>query len=421
MNKGKCEKIEFSCLCFDKDNQCVFGDEPSRLALSLKSNVSLFPKNTTIKDIDASNSLLNDNDNNLTLTVTKLTGSAFLDYTVAFYLKCEISSAEKNTTHFNSFRLNIVSYLIEQKLGKIYITKDDLSSFLLNDLYMKMNKVENLLRSYITKHFSMTEGVSYWFNQVLDNEVKNKAGKRRNNEDVFSTLVEENEKKNFVIDTRMYLIDFEDLGNIIYANSFGNLKIEDLINKIENSENLDNLKLSVKNNIERYFQSFKDIEFQKKWDFLKSIRHKIAHNGLISTDQKEKADQYLDELIKFVEEKDIEKNGQMLNIDTFIDIEKREYSYTDSHYKEITKNALMQELASYQKWSQNIGRDFLGLKNFLYNRLGGMDYQIGKAWDKLEDLEKEGYIAFYEWKDPKGMYTDQKAIKILKDLPVWTV
>jgi hypothetical protein len=317
--------------------------------------------------------------------------------------------------------LNIVNYLVEQKLGKIYVTTDELSSMLLNELYIKMNKVENLLRSYITKHFSMTEGVSYWFNNVLDNEVKNKTGKRKGNEDVFSTIVEENDKKGFVVDTRMYLIDFEDLGNIIYANSFGNLKIEDLVTRIENSEDLDDLKLAVKNNIERYFQSFKDVRFQEKWDFLKNIRHKIAHNGLISIEQKTKADLYLNELINFMTEKDTETIGKISDVDIFIDIEKREYSYIDFHHKEITKNELMLELSNYQKWSKSIGRDFLGLKNFLFNRLGGMDFHIGKAWDKLEELEQDGYIQIYEWKDPKGIYADQKAIKILKDLPIYSV
>ncbi len=49
------------------------------------------------------------------------------------------------------------------------------------------------------------------------------------------------------------------------------------------------------------------------------------------------------------------------------------------------------------------------------------NYDIGRAWDLLEKLEKDGYLKIVIWKDPTGKYFDQKAIEILKVLPAYTV
>ena len=82
---------------------------------------------------------------------------------------------------------------------------------------------------------------------------------------------------------------------------------------------------------------------------------------------------------------------------------------------------MLRELKEYKEWSDSVGRDFLSLKNFLHNRLGGphKGYHIGKAWTRLEELQSEGYIEINIWHDKSGRYPDQKEIKILKDLPVY--
>lgn len=411
------KKLEFSCLCFDTSNQCAFGTEPANLALILRGNIFLFSKHSEISDTEA-HSIIKDKTKDLQVAISKLPGTLTADYTSIFYIKCETHDLEKNLVGFDKFRFDLVKYLVEQKFGKIYITKDDLSAHLLNGLYLKINKLENGLRTYVVKHFSITQGVSSWFNQVLDSETNYKVRQRKSNEDLFSIL----SKEEFLIDTRMYLTDFEDIGNIIYSNSYGNFTAGDLIEKIKSSEDLSQLKSNVQKNIEKYFGSFKDIQFQEKWEFLKIIRHKIAHNSLISLEQKTKAESFLDELIAFVEARDNEKFSSTSLEDEDVDIEKHQSVYRSpypDYYKPISKNELLREIAEYEAWCNKIGRDFMGLKNFLHNRLGGMGYHIGKAWDELEELDKAGYIKIYIWEDPKKIYPDQKAIRVIK-LPVYS-
>lgn len=402
------EKSEFSLLCFDDSNQCAFGDDPVRFAHILRGSTELFSKDVTITDSDAA-CRLDDRKNNLTLTINRPTGLINLDYTSVFYIQCEFKDFQKNPSFFDAFRLNLVKYLKNEKFTKIYITRDDVSSSLLSKIYFKINKVENLLRSYVTKHLSITEGIGSWFNQTVDSEVLSKVFKRKNNENIFS------DENHNVVDTKIYLIDFEDLGNIIYANSFGNFKAADLVSKIESASNLEDLRSNIAKNIDKYFGAFKEVGFQEKWVFLKSIRHKVAHNGLTSLDEIATANDYLNTLIEFIESIDKEVIETASLAESYSDIEKSGYTHSsDYRYLSITKDELLMELKKYQHWCNDIGRDFLGLKNFLHNRLGGMGYHIGKAWDMLEELEKDGYIKIVTWSDPKNIYPDQKAIEVTK-------
>lgn len=415
------KRFNFECICFDTGNRCVFGDDVSRLSSVLIAHKLLFP-NLVEKRDNQENMTIIDQQDNTTVSISKINGLSNLDYTSVFYIKTEISDTDEKKS--DNFRFLLVEYLVKQGFGKIYITRDDFSSNLLNRLYLKINKVENLLRSYIVKHFSINEGVGSWFKQVLDGDrAIQKIDNRKYDEDVFSTLVrdrknepQKDENGELIVDTRIYLSDFGDIGNVIYANSFGNLSSSDLIEKIRKSNNIEDLQSKVQNNIDRYFGNFRDVGFQEKWEFLKRIRHKIAHNSLISLSQFEESNKHIDELVEFLEIKDEEKIGiKAFEEDEYIEIDKREYTYPSLQYKILTKNEMLKEIADYEKWSNEIGRDFMGLKNFLHNRLGGRGYHIGKSWDMLEDLEKEGYIDVYIWTDPKNEFPDQKAIKMLKN------
>ena len=82
----------------------------------------------------------------------------------------------------------------------------------------------------------------------------------------------------------------------------------------------------------------------------------------------------------------------------------------------ISEDNLIKELKDYRDWCRKVGRDFLGLKNFLYNWIASKDYDIGKAWDIIESLEERGVLKIDIWKDKNEVYPDQKMIVILKDL-----
>ena len=396
------EKIFFELLCFDLDNKCPFGSDTNKFALNLNSNTKLFSAKTQATE----NTL---KDDGVMLSVNLVESNVDVDYKTAFIIRVEFSRLDDEK--IDQFKLDLVEYLANLQFGKIYITKDDLSKKILTNLYPLVNSLENNLRSYVTKYLSIKEGVSSWFVRSVGEKVRDKISRREGNENIFSKI-------NTSIDTQIFLIDFEDLGDIIYSNSFGNHKISDLVEKIENANDLSALQKMVQRNSDKYFQSFKDISFDYKWKHLKSIRHKIAHNGLINLEEFNISKSYIGDLSRFIEKLD---DGLAEIKFSAFEVERSFYNDSTEQYKDISKNELLNELKSYKDWSDSIGRDFLSLKNFLHNRLGGSKgYHIGKAWDKLEELETDGYISIDIWHDENGQYPDQKKINILKELPIYT-
>lgn len=377
----------------------------------MNSNTRLFSPGTKV----AGNTL---EDGKIRLSVNLIESNIDVDYKYAFLIHVEFTNAED--VDVDNFRLNLVNYIVNLQFGKVYITKDDLSRKILTLLYPLFNDLENNLRSYVTKYLSVKEGVSSWFVRSVNDKVKDKIFRRKDNENLFSKIGMT--EKVTPVDTQMFLIDFEDLGDIIYSNSFGNHNISDLVEKIISAEDLGVLKNSVQRNSDKYFQSFKDVSFDYKWKYLKDIRHKIAHNGLINLEEFKEAQSFSEDLIDFVSE--LNTNVAKIKF-TSPDVDRAFYDYSaahSTHYEDITKNELLRELRLYKEWSESIGRDFLSLKNFLHNRLGGAKgYHIGKAWDRLEELEKDGYIKIDIWKDPKGVYPDQKQIIIPRELPVYSI
>lgn len=397
--------INFEILCFDQDNKCPFENDTNKFASNLNSNRKLFSSTTQIN----SNTL---KDGGTTVTLTLIDGNSTVDYKSAFLVNVQFNDVEQ--LEIDQFRVNLTSYLVTLQFAKIYVLKDDFSRKLLAELYSSFNELENILRSYVAKHMAIKEGFSTWLIRSINNKAKEGIRNRKKNENLFSIIDED------IIDTQVFLIDFEDLGDIIYSNSYGNQDISSLVDKIQSAENLDILKNLTKRSIDKYFASFKEVSFQDKWLFLKDVRNKIAHNGLISLIEADQAKSYVDELLVFINEKD----NEVVKVEfSNFDIDRASHIDNIYQYKDISKNELLRELRLYKDWSDSIGRDFLSLKNFLHNRLGGIQkgYHIGKAWDKLEELENEGYIKISVWHDKTRQYPDQKEIKIIRDLPVFLI
>ena len=97
---------------------------------------------------------------------------------------------------------------------------------------------------------------------------------RTGNESVFSNIVQ----------TDLTLIDFDDLGEIIYKHKLGFNRPQNLADSlvsITTIEELDKLKADLDSNYNRFFkENFKDKEFDKKWKQLFKVRNKVAHNNL---------------------------------------------------------------------------------------------------------------------------------------------
>lgn len=278
-------KLNFQIICVDTDNKVKVKNEQNFLYLLL-SNSELW-ENCELKD-----KTIIEKDKSLSCTVNIISNKENNIPQISFTI--QISG---NYNKLEPFRLKILEFIKNQNFKHIYVIKDDISRNIAHELYPLINMIENNLRAYLMKFFITKLGVGWW-DSTADNDMKNKAQKRKNNEKEFSKY----------IDNKVYLIDFGELGKMIYLLSTGFLTKSDIINKIQKTttiEELNNLKNELQSNYNKFFKkSFKDKDFQKKWESVEQIRHKVAHNNLFTNNDLVKAKKECKELLKIIEDAD---------------------------------------------------------------------------------------------------------------------
>lgn len=394
----------FEILCVDSKGFSVIV-ESDGLLHRLKGNGKLWKK-PCIK----SNEIV-DNDLKITCRISKLetnpdtVNSAFL------------VSISGDSEQLEQFRIQIVKYLKEEKFDSIYIVLDEISQDFGAKLYPHINSIENLLRKFLILYSSTKLGPKWW-NMMADSDIERKVNQRRNNETVFSQLISINGKNEPLADNRAYLIDFDDLGNMIYEKSAGNLTVNDIYKQVESCSNESdflNFKNNLQKNIKKYFSDFEQAKFQERWEYLKSIRNKVAHNSLIVKDEFERAIQYLTDLKIFLKEQNDKIGSTKVDPE---EIESIQESFVKSSlaYKLIDESELAKELHKYYDWTKRNRRPFAGKKNFVVNILGVKGFDFSNSYLIIDQLVEKGYLSTYEWTDPDGIYPAQEAFKLLKPL-----
>ncbi len=337
--------------------------------------------------------------------------------------KISILLKVEGEANLEAFRHPLVKHLKDERFDFIYILTDEVSKQISENLYSNINTLENLLRKYLTTFFATRLGPKWW-DDVANDELNKKVRDRKNNETLFSKHLIHG-KEETLVDTKSFLIDFKDLGEIIYRVSAGNLKSDNITKQIEGLDETDianlpnavkTLKNEIKTNIKKYFPEFEKIEFQKKWEFLYNIRNKVAHNGLLTKQDDEEANKYLSELIKFLGKQNDEL-GQLQFDPEEIAIYQENIVKQSSRYAKITKDKLAFELYKMDDWTRRNKRPFIGLKYFVADILGIKGFDIGTSYDIINELKDEGYIEIYNYFDPTGEHISQPpAIKIVKPL-----
>lgn len=338
------------------------------------------------------------------------TSSVLYDlYDSAFLLKIKCSDFEK----LERFRYNFVVHLKGRlRFEHVRVLTDDISTEISNIIYPLINELENTLRRYIAKFFTQKVGLDWW-NQAVPEKVIAKTKLRQDNETVFSKIVA----------TDLSLIDFNDLGEIIYKHKLGFNKPENLTEKIlsiSSEEELTKLQQDLDGNYNRFFrQYFKDFSFDKKWKELFLLRNKVAHNNLFIQDDLDRAKTLFSEL------KDIILKAES-NIDEFkFSVEEQEAMITSSNllaetqssglsadlkiigkidlpetlnnnYEIITEDKLLEELkrAESSLFSRNL--TFVGLKSFVTNILAPKGYSYGPTYAQINVLKEKGLIELYD-------------------------
>ena len=279
--------------------------------------------------------------------------------------------------------------------------------------------MENLLRRYISKFFTQKIGLDWWQKAVPD-KVLEKTKMRTGNETVFSNIVQ----------TDLTLIDFDDLGEIIYKHKLGfnrpqNLA-ENLVN-INTIEELNKLKADLDSNYNRFFKSnFQAKDFDQKWKELFKIRNKVAHNNLFVQNDLDKTEELHKELkntilnaeskiddFKFsieeqvairetITEKNepIQENENGPKIIGSIDLTEYERENRESVFNIISEEEFMGELARAESTLKQNNLKYVGLKAFITKILGYKGFAIGPSYALANILRDKGQVEIYDVEDP---------------------
>ncbi|NJC25021.1 HEPN domain-containing protein [Neolewinella antarctica] len=180
------------------------------------------------------------------------------------------------------------------KFAHIRILQDDISSEIANQLYPKINAVENLLRRYLIKFFFQRVGIAWWDVTATPKMIEKVRGRQRNRSNQFSHF----------INSDIEFADFDDLGLLIYKQSTGfndPERVLELLDEIDNIEDLRELKENLQGNYTKYFKTFfRDKNFEKLWKEMSRIRNKVAHQATFFHSELLKGKELSGELTKII-------------------------------------------------------------------------------------------------------------------------
>src|SRR5437016_2464211 len=136
---------------------------------------------------------------------------------------------------------------------------------------------------------------------TASSEMTDKAKTRKKNERIFGKHIENS----------AYLIDFDDLGEIVYEQCSGFLTRDDIVKRIaavpETPDAIHALKQELQSNYLKLFkESFADKNFKDKWKQFEELRNRIAHNNLFTADDLKKGNLLADEITKIISDADVE-------------------------------------------------------------------------------------------------------------------
>ncbi|MEM7571678.1 MAG: hypothetical protein AAF433_02205 [Bacteroidota bacterium] len=358
------------------------------------------------------------------------------------------------------FRQRLLHHLNEQ-LGfkQIRVLRDDISSEIANQLYPKINLVENLLRRYLTKFFIQRVGPNWWEVTATPKMIEKVNARKRNRSNQFTYIIESN----------IEYADFDDLGLLIYKQSTGfnePEKVIEKLNAIESMEDLEALKDELQGNYTKYFKKFfRDKNFERQWKEMSRIRNKVAHQATffhaelkkgISLSQQlikiiQEAESHIDEMVLSLKEKQaihqaaataVREEGEIIaaaeslsipglsggmalaahalaehvleddadnriklegpKVLGKIKLEQKTNAYIDTPtagYRVITEEEICNELGEAESLDYI---NFVGLKWFVTTYLANKGFAIGTTYSLVNILIEQKKIELYDMNSPEG-------------------
>ena len=252
----------------------------------------------------------------------------------------------------------------------------------------------------------MTKLGPNWWSVTADAEMQKKIVSRKNNETNFSHKA----------DGKAYLIDFGELGKLVYAQSSGFISRDDIHSKVmsmeESPEAVRSLKLELQSNYTKFFKdTFKDKNFQQKWEELEKIRHKVAHNSLFVEADRDAAVRLCTELMSIIDDANRKIDALKFSQDEREALMDRIVS-TSQAFKVITRDEMLERLRNSERWAVANSNAFIGLTSYVKTYLGNAGYDYSASFDVIRQLEADGVVEVYDHRGD-GHERSVKAIRLI--------
>jgi hypothetical protein len=310
------------------------------------------------------------------------------------------------TGHFDAIeplREQLTAYLKDQKFDRLYVLKDEVSESIACQLYSYLYRIENQLRGYLIKFMSTRVGPAWW-EMTVSQEMSQKVSMRKKNERIFGKHVMNS----------AYLIDFDELGEMIYEQSSGFVTKDDILKQInalpETPEAVKAFKRDLQTNYQKLFkESFADKGFREKWKAFEVLRNKIAHSNLFTANDLSEGKRLAEEIADLIVEADQKTDKLVITEKEREAIQESLIETSFSWQKDITEDEFLRQLENQEARFNRTG-GFVGISVFL-RYLTNLGYAYHTASAMLRRLGSQGEIEVYKVPNPEGEY-DVSAVRI---------
>ncbi|ACK65927.1 conserved hypothetical protein [Rippkaea orientalis PCC 8801] len=427
MNNNQPKFVKFEVLCIDDKEKVRFSDE-TRFELNLRSDEKLCSHDITDQSNESHS--FYDKTREIQWIIQKLdTESVASD----FFSSAYIVTVQGKQEDLKNIRWDLLTHLRDTGFSHLRILTDEISQHIALEIYPLINQLENQLRRYIVKFFITKIGLNWW-DITVTQDVQKKSSWRMKDRGTFEKI----------INADVELIDFNELGEIIFQQKTAFNKIDDIVKKIENSDNLESLKNEIQGNYSKYFKDyFERQDFERKWKRCFEIRNKVAHNYLFTQNDLDDAKKLIEELtgiIKLADEKIDEavfspaekealKNVALTSIEIINTQSKSELRDSNSETsdnedqdssdnfnlqgdnKVITEEEVLEKLEHTERRFRG---GFVGLRKFVTDILKGEGYNPHISYAVINVLHDQGKVDIYDVPNPNGNYAGMptKAIRL---------
>lgn len=166
------------------------------------------------------------------------------------------------------------------KVLNLHLLVDEVSLEHAAAIYPKLHRIENKIRQFLT-HFFIPLAGSDWLKLTGSKKMLSKIEGRREHSIHYL-----NWKWSKLLDDHLNFLDFRELGALITTQTIGLNEPEQIVERVEDLTNWDDLlklREEMQSNYSRFFkESFKDNQFHMHWRQLQLIRDRVAHSSLLA-------------------------------------------------------------------------------------------------------------------------------------------